>query len=119
MTNSPKITFLLDENLDIHLADFLHEKTYEVITCPKGIQDSEVVNLAERNSAVLLTHDKDFANSDFYQPKDNWGIVVLRIHPVTFTNISTALNKLFTTVNPNDLFGKITVVTSLGAEIIG
>lgn len=119
MTNNPKIIFLLDENLDVHLTDFLQEKSYEVIVCPKGIQDSEVISLAERNSAVLLTHDKDFANSDFHQPNDNWGIVVLRIHPATLTNVTTALNNLFNKVEPGDFFGKITVINKQRAEVIG
>ncbi|WP_292774218.1 DUF5615 family PIN-like protein [Nostoc sp. NMS9] len=55
--------FLGDENLDWQIVERLrldgHEVLY-VVEMEQGIPDDEVLNLANNESAILLTSDKDF-----------------------------------------------------------
>ncbi|MEH2408585.1 DUF5615 family PIN-like protein [Nostoc sp.] len=55
--------FLGDENLDWQIVERLrldgHEVLY-VMEIQSGITDDEVLNLANNESAILLTSDKDF-----------------------------------------------------------
>ena len=118
MSNSSHISFILDENIDINLATYLRSLGFNATTSPKGISDQQVIKLAELKKSVLITQDKDFANSDYYKPSLTWGIVVLRVHPAILENNIRVLNKLFKMLPPEKLFGKIIVVNKENAEII-
>ena len=45
------------------------------------MKNRELASLAIRKRCILLTRDRDFANTIMYPPKQFHGIVVLHIHP--------------------------------------
>lgn len=59
-----RLKILLDENVDSRIIPFLSGLNISVIRTPKGIRDKEVISIAEREKAILLTNDKDFANTE-------------------------------------------------------
>ena len=111
------LTFLLDENIDIRIAIFLKNKGYIVNLCPKGIQNGNVVALAKKKKQILLTNDKDFSNTDVYNPSNLSGIVVFRIHPPSYLNLSIALGELLSNYRSDDFIGKLFVVSLEGVQI--
>lgn len=114
-----KPRFLLDENIDIHLSSYLKKHGFRVLLCPKGITNGAIISLAKEKSSILLTNDKDFADSNFSKPSKDFSIIVFRIHPPKLENLTKALNKLLSTFSLKDLFGKIIVLGEKGIEIIG
>lgn len=111
------LTFLLDENIDVRIATFLKNKGHSVSLCPKGIRNGNVVALAKKNKQILLTNDKDFSNTDIYNPSNFSGIIVFRIHPPSYSNLSTALEELLRNYNSDDFTGKLFVVGLEGVQI--
>lgn len=110
--------FLLDENIDIRVKKYLAKRGFLVLICPKGIKDEELINLARRESCILLTNDKDFVNPNLFEFSDLPGIVVFRIHPPKLGNISAALDKLLSEIDLTELAGKLAVLGEDGLEII-
>lgn len=115
--SAPNLKFLLDENVDVRLASYLKKRGFSVMICPKGITNGNVMSLARRKSCILLTNDKDFANSDMYKPSQFAGIVVFRIHPPKLKNLTTALEWLLVEISPDEFTGKLFVVGEGGIEI--
>lgn len=57
------LKILADESVDLRMVRDLISKGFEVISVLKdyqGIQDKEVLELAKRHDALLLTEDSDF-----------------------------------------------------------
>ena len=57
--------FLADESVDYPVVKFLRDNTNSVdyITeLSPGITDDQVLDIAEQNSAILITADKDFGD---------------------------------------------------------
>lgn len=115
----PKATFLLDENIDIRLASFLKERGFSTKICPKGLKNGDVAALVKKHNYILLTNDKDFANSDMYHPSMFPGIVVLRIHPPKLEKVSNILDEFFNKFSLKDFNGTLFVINEDGVEIFG
>ncbi len=74
--------FLADECIDKPIVDYLRDKGYDVIYVAEiapSIPDSEVLDLANEKSALLLTSDKDFGELVFRQRRLNQGVVLIRL----------------------------------------
>lgn len=71
-----------DEGVDRQIVEELrrasHEVTYVAEVTP-GINDDEVLELANERGAVLLTADKDFGELVFRLNRTSWGIVPIRL----------------------------------------
>ena len=55
--------FLADENIDLPIAQLLRKNGFlvdYVLEIDPGINDEEVLNLANKESSIILTADKDF-----------------------------------------------------------
>jgi predicted nuclease of predicted toxin-antitoxin system len=76
------LRFVADESVDSAIVDRLrrdgHEGLYVAETQP-GIADEAVLELANRDAAVLLTADKDFGELVFRQRRLDRGVVLLRL----------------------------------------
>lgn len=74
--------FVADESVDSAIVERLrrdgHEGLYVAETQP-GIADEAVLELANRDGAVLLTADKDFGELVFRQRQLDSGVVLLRL----------------------------------------
>lgn len=99
-------TFLLDENVDLNIADFLKSSEFKVKRVPKGTKDFEVVKIAQNNRQILITNDSDFSNTTLYRQNKNFGIIVLKVHPPKPINIISSLKFLLNDIGYRDLFGK-------------
>lgn len=79
----------------------------------KGAPDSDVILLAARMQATLLTVDLDFANILDYPPSDHHGIIVLRYQPDQESQMDATLKTALKDLYPDGL-GKVLVVISPG-----
>lgn len=110
---------LFDENVDVRIKSIFRHHRISIHFVPKGSTDEKVFVLAETLGAVLVTHDKDFTNTEFYNPSSHTGILVLSIHPPLKNSIESSIELLFQALAFSDLYGRITVLTPRGIEIIG
>jgi len=111
-----RLKLLLDENVDVRLSSFLKEAGFSVLLTPKGLTNGAVLELAKKESCVLLTNDKDFGVSQL--PKSgSVGIVVFRLHPPSLTNLESALDKLLRRFSPEEFAGKVFLLSEEGVEV--
>ncbi len=71
--------FLSDESVDRQIVDRLRQDGHSVsyvIEMEPGISDDTVLNLANKEAALLLTADKDFGEMVFRQGRSNQGVIL-------------------------------------------
>ncbi|MBU2460552.1 DUF5615 family PIN-like protein [Patescibacteria group bacterium] len=118
LTEKPaKLKFLLDENVDVRLASFLKKAGFSVLVSPKGLKNGAVLSLATKESCVLLTNDKDFANLELVKSAKLSGIVVFRVHPPVLSKLESAMGKLLKEVSSTEFSGKVFLLSESGVEI--
>ena len=74
--------FLADESVDQQIVDRLRQEGHTVLYVAEmepGISDDEVLNLANQETAILLTADKDFGELIFRQGRVSAGVILLRL----------------------------------------
>src|SRR5688572_27351973 len=106
--------FLADESLDFRLIKFLRANGYQVqaiIEANGGINDEEVLSMANNSKAILITEDKDFGELTFRFKKSQTGIILIRLAGVGIGNKQEILGN-FLMKHLNELYGKFTVITS-------
>ena len=80
------MTLLIDENIDKPIVDVFRDLELKIISISDispGITDEEVLNIANRESAVILTSDKDFGELIFRKRLINKGVVLVRLHGIS------------------------------------
>jgi predicted nuclease of predicted toxin-antitoxin system len=80
--------FLADENVEIQLVERLRSENYEVLyvsDLAPCITDDEVLELANKENAILLTGDKDFGELVFRLGLVSKGVVLLRLGELSLT----------------------------------
>ncbi|HIH44507.1 MAG TPA: DUF5615 family PIN-like protein [Candidatus Methanoperedenaceae archaeon] len=76
------MNFLADENVDRQIIEHLRLAGHHVMYVAEtdaGISDDEVLDMANRSDALLLTCDKDFGDLVFRQRKVTGGVVLIRL----------------------------------------
>ena len=76
------MNFLADESVDRQIVDALREDDHAVLYVTEmdpGISDDEVLDKAEKGSAILITADKDFGELVFRQQRITKGVVLVRL----------------------------------------
>jgi predicted nuclease of predicted toxin-antitoxin system len=75
--------FLLDENVDLPLADFLEELAHDVtaiaLDYTRSIRDQEVLRIALAETRILITNDKDFGELIYKQQLQHAGVIFFRL----------------------------------------
>jgi predicted nuclease of predicted toxin-antitoxin system len=74
--------FLADENMDAEIVDRLRQRGHQVwyvIEMDPGIADDEVLSLANRENAILITADKDFGELVFRLRRIATGVILIRL----------------------------------------
>ncbi len=74
--STPKLKFLLDENVRIELFKFLQASSIDVKLSPKSASDSFLANISKREKRILVTNDSDFL---LYPRSKLFAVVWLRI----------------------------------------
>jgi len=109
---------LLDEDVHIKVRDWLLARGHEVIRVPSGLKNGEVIALARRESRMLITRDRDFANRLLYPPAQTPGIVILQIHPPRLEALVAALQSLFGALTEAQFAGKLVIVEQQGYHLL-
>ena len=76
------MTFIADESVDRDIVQRLRREGHQVwyvAEMDPGISDDDVLELANRETALLLTADKDFGEMVFRQRRFSGGIVLTRL----------------------------------------
>jgi len=76
------VNFLADESVDQQIVDRLRQNGHSVAYVAEmdpGISNNAVIDLANRERAVLLTADKDFGELVFRQGRLPPGVVLIRL----------------------------------------
>lgn len=77
------MNFVADEGIDTQIVARLRQEGHQVwyvAEMAPGVSDTAVLNLANQETAVLLTFDKDFGDLVYRQQRVTQGIVLLRLH---------------------------------------
>jgi predicted nuclease of predicted toxin-antitoxin system len=76
--------FLLDENVDYPLAEFLNALGYSVTAIaydyPHALKDTEVLAIAAREQRILITNDRDFGQLIVRRRLPHAGVILFRLH---------------------------------------
>lgn len=108
---------LLDEDVHVKVMDWLTKRGHDVLRVPSGLKNGAVLELAQRESRVLLTRDKDFSNRLMYPPFRYKGIVILRIHPPELERLLRALERLLSKLSEVEFPGKTAIVEEQGYHL--
>lgn len=76
------MNFLADESVDRQIVDSLRQRGHDVLYVAEmepGISDDAVLDLANREGALLLTADKDFGELVFRLGRFAPGVILLRL----------------------------------------
>ncbi|MBK9259042.1 MAG: DUF5615 family PIN-like protein [Polyangiaceae bacterium] len=107
----------LDENLGVRGAALLTAAGVDVDTVAAedlcGTSDKTLAEVCRVEHRVLVTLDKDFADTLRFPPQRYAGIVVLRLgEPLTHEMIQHALRRFVDAVDDQDLSGRLWIVDS-------
>jgi predicted nuclease of predicted toxin-antitoxin system len=76
------VNFLADEGVESEIVESLralgHDVLY-VLEMSPGISDSDVLDLANKASSILITSDKDFGELVFRQRRIHQGVILVRL----------------------------------------
>ena len=110
--------FLLDENTHIKLLNWFTQAGHDTIRVPDGLKNGKVIELARKESRILITHDKDFGDPLVYPPKNHPGIVILRIHPPSLPKILLGLEALLKALPSTEFDHKLIILTEQGHQLL-
>lgn len=111
------MNIVADESVDRPIVERLRQDGHDVVSIAElaaGIGDDEVLRLANDQSAVLMTGDKDFGELVFRLNRVSHGVVLLRLEglapatkAMTVANAvrthATAMQGAFTVISPGML----------------
>ena len=111
--------FLADENMDVAIVERLRQDGHQVwyvVEMDPGIPDDEVLALANREGAILITADKDFGELVFRLRYLATGIILIRLAGLS---ISAKSDILATTIQEHgsELLSAFTVVSPTSIRI--
>ncbi len=105
------MTFLFNENFPKSARTILENRSHTIIDSRIdgviGADDSEVINLAQRNSAAILTTDRDFFHTLGRQPSRHHGIIVIALKKPTRGLILARLFWLHDHIDAAEITNKI------------
>ncbi len=88
--------FLLDENADIRLANYLRDRGHDVTSivrdAPRALPDTQVIALAHGERRILITNDRDFGELIFRRRLPHSGVIYLRLESVDFRVLTRRLD---------------------------
>jgi len=113
------MNLLADESVDSGITEGLRKKGINVFSIAEesgGIKDTEVLELAVKNNALLITEDKDFGELAFRLKFQHEGILLIRLSDLSRNErLLLAVKTIFS--NVNKLKGNFSVLTKNGLRI--
>lgn len=104
MPQPHNLKFLLDENVSNNLKKLLTSQGYDVVTVQelnkRGTKNSELLEIARKNSRILITYDKDFIN--FNHESDSY-LILIDIHPLIDENVLPNFEKFLNSLSFENL----------------
>ena len=108
------LRFLTDENISASLVFALREKGYSVFDIKEeglfGTSDKEVLEKANSNNRIILTHDKDFIKLAERFITKNCSVIVIRYSDKSPENIIKRFIPLLETPFRDKLFGSLIII---------
>lgn len=110
------LSILLDQNVPREVADWLRVErpAWKVLhTSDIGLSaasDREIFLWAQKEGAVVVTFDEDFADVRFLPGGRHAGVVRLRVWPTTVEETENALGRLLGSVPDCDLPGALIII---------
>jgi len=111
--------FLIDESVEKPIVDWLRDQKYDVMYVAEsssGITDEEVIKLANCESRILITNDKDFGELIFRQGRITQGILLIRAVNEESSNKLKLVKEVLEKAK-NKLEGNFMVVNEVGIRI--
>ena len=109
------MTLVLDDCVPRRYQRLLAAWDYEVelssAHIPPDAPDTDVIALAQKLDAALLTVDLDFANILDYPPSDYGGIIVMRYQTEDEAKLDTTLRTALADLYRDDLRGALVIVS--------
>lgn len=109
-----QVKILADEDVDFRIVTSLRDKAFDVISVLReyqGIKDEEVIGIAKRSNALLLTEDSDFGHWVFARNEKEISVIFLRYKSKDVIKITDSLVKIITEYS-SSLYGKFVVITA-------
>ena len=69
----------VDENVPLKIATRLREEGYQVEYVSRSVEDREILEIARKQKALLITSDKDFERLVLDERRPTAGVILLRI----------------------------------------
>ncbi len=105
---------LADEDVDFRIVTALKDTGFEVVSVLQsyqGMSDEEVIGIAKRLNAVLLTEDSDFGHWVFARKEKDLSVIFLRYESKELDKITNSLKEVLNRLGLS-LYGKFVVITS-------
>lgn len=112
--------FLTDENIAASVIQALKKEGFDIKDIKEqslqGTTDKKIIQLADKENRIIITHDKDFSYL-FSTPTKNKGIILLRLINQKPDNVTKILLQLLNSHLKDKLTNNLTVVTETKATI--
>lgn len=77
------MNFLIDESVELKVADFLKDLDHNVAVIskdyPNALADQEVLNIAKSKQRILITNDRDFGELIFKKKLPHAGVIYFKL----------------------------------------
>jgi predicted nuclease of predicted toxin-antitoxin system len=94
------MNFLLDQSVDARLVAWLTARGHDAKRIgrdyPHGLPDREVLAIAQRESRILITDDRDFGELVFRHRQPHTGIIYLRLASYSLALTTARLEEVLT-----------------------
>ncbi len=118
-----KIPALTDSHIALSTQRLLEHLGFQVdnvdVRLGSGVPDRIVADLARQEGRVLILGDKIFANGREYPLNQYFGIIVIRVKPLTAERMNRALQRFLSQSTLTDYRGLLVVITATKVRIIG
>ena len=107
------MNFVADESVDKQIVERLREDSHSlwyVAEMAPSISDDEVLQLANNETAPLITADKDFGELVFRQHLVSYGVVLIRLSGLS-TELKATIVSSTLTSHENEILGNFTVIS--------
>lgn len=113
--------FLLDENISETVSRGLRDAGYSVVHILdvgyEGRSDEDIMEFAQREKRIIVTHDKDFGNLVRFPVRTHAGVILIRLRNQSPRNTLIYLSRLLRM--GENLSGKLVIIREGEYRIIG
>lgn len=113
--------FLADENFPRPIVELLRKRGHDVVWARvefPGWKDLAILELAETDSRLILTLDRDFWLLAFQRPKElkNSGVILFRVHPAVTERLAPLVDSMLRA--DYQWRGHVSIITRDGIEML-